>query len=407
MTHEPCTTCNIRLKDGRCVSFDELLAMGQIGIVELASASLLDDTPHEVLADLMAIPQTIGDDTQDVLVGAYNLAQNAHLLRYPAPSVLTDAPAIVVGSGPSLADWIPKLRETYGSYLIVASASAVRPLVDAGITPHLVAPKERTRYPKWCFDGCPSEAIYAGLHVVPDITALFPQRLCVGDATPLSMWFGSYLHVAPGPTSGTHALSIALMTTSGPIALIGMDNCGGHYAGYQGVEQRNSETVMCHDGVQRESKWLYRIARANMSRKHENRVIQLSPTAAVTDGIPLGALPSPKPFTLPKILPSPSEKYDDFMAVLRTLPKDFDTVWGMTQSATTLDDTDMGRLVSGNYLLFQSMFAPTVAQLSMERRLGMSDADVMQWYREATRNILDMSADTMYQMATCGGYYER
>ena len=407
MTHGQCTTSSIRLKDGRCVGFDDLLAMGQMGIVELASASLLDDTPYDLLADLMALPQTIGDDTQDVLLGAYNMAKNAHLLRSPPPTHLTDAPAVVVGSGPSLEEWLPVLKRTYGSYVIVASASAVRPLVDAGITPHFVAPKERTRYPSWCFDGCPDTAIYAGLHVVPDVADRFPQRLCVGDATPLSMWYGSYLHIAPGPTSGTHALSVALLVTSGPVALVGMDNCGGHYTGYQGVEQANTDYVDCYDGKRRESKWLYRVARANMARKHENRVIQLSTTAAIVDGIPLGALPSPKPFALPKILPQPSERYDDFIALLKRLPKDYDEVWGMTQAASTLDDTDMGRLVSGNYLLFQSMFAPTIAQLSMERRLGMSDADVMQWYREATRNILDMAVDTIHQMATCGGHYER
>lgn len=406
MTPKPCTVPSIRLKDGRCVGFDDILAMGQPGIVELASASLLDDASEELVADLISLPQTIGDDTQDVLLGAYNIAQNAHLLESPDPYSYTSAPALVVGSGPSLSPFLDTIKSTYGGYLIVASASAVRPLLDHGIVPHVVAPKERTRYPDWCFDGCPDTPLYAGLHVVPDLPKRFKHRLCVGDATTLSDWAGCHLPIAPGPTSGTHAVSVALMLTTGPVCLIGMDNCGGHYQGYQGIEQAVTDCVTCYDGQQRESKWIYRIARANLARKHEDRVIQLSSTAAVIDGVPLGELPKPGHVTVPTPPRSGRRRHVLFRSKLRQLVHDIDTVWGITQTARTVADTSIYRLNSPNMPLFQAMFAPTMAQLSMERRRGLSDDAVVQWYREATRNILDMANGTLHEMAMIGGLYD-
>jgi hypothetical protein len=406
MTPLLCKTPSLRLGDGREVDYNYILSQGHPGIVELAGAVLLPGASDEERANIASLPHTAGDDAQDVMLGAYNIAKNLSTFGYPAPYTFTDAPAIVVGSAPSLTKWLPKLRETYGNYLIVASASAVRPLVEAGIIPHIVAPKERTRYPEWCFDICPDTPLYAGLSVVPDLAERFPHRWCVGDASNVPLWAGCDLPIAPGPTSGTHAMSMALLATSGPVCLVGMDNCGGHYSGYQGTENASPETVLCHDGQMRSSKWLYRVARANMQRKHDDRCVQLCKSAAMIEGIPYGWMPRGKSFTMPKPTAIHAEKRDRLRWLLKQLPRDWDEFWGHTQAVSTIAGTQLPGLHTENKILFNALLTPLCIQLSMERRLGMSDANVIQWYREATRNMIEMLSSTIHSMATIGGHYE-
>ncbi len=52
--------------------------------------------------------------------------------------LLTGRPAIVVGAGPSLDDNLPALAEASRSAVLVAADTALRPLLAAGIAPHLV-----------------------------------------------------------------------------------------------------------------------------------------------------------------------------------------------------------------------------------------------------------------------------
>lgn len=406
MTQLLCKTPSIRLKDGREIDYDSLISMGLPGIVNLAGSSLLPTATSEDKANIAALPHTAGDDAQDVMLGAYNIACNAHYLDRPDLHAFTDAPAIVVGSGPSLTEYIPKLRETYGQYLIVASASAVRPLIEAGIEPHIIAPKERTRYPSWCFDICPTSVLYAGLIVVPDLPEKFTTGWCVGDSGDISRWAGCDMPIAPGPSSGTHALSVALMATTGRVFLIGMDNCGGHFAGYKGIEQRVDDSCLCYDGVTRESKWIYRVARVNMANKHQDRVTQLSLTAAIINGIDHGTLDGGKQFVIPSVSAYHQPRTSVFKSTLQRLPKDWDTLFGLTQTARNVVDTQLTKLDSPNLPLFHALLTPTVAQLSMERRLGMPDDDVMFWYREATLNIINTLTDTINEMATIGCHYE-
>lgn len=406
MTLLPCTVPSIQFRDGRQFSFNDLLALGQPGVVELASASIIPGTPPEVIADLAALPQTIGDDTLDVLVGAYNIAKNIQSLAYPCQYQITENPAIVVGSGASLMEQMPAIKEHYGTYLIVASASAVKPLLEAGVVPHVIAPKERTFYPDWCFKDCPDNVIYAGLNVVPGLAHRFPSQFCVGDGANLAIWSDTHRPYAPGPTSGTHAMGMALALTSGPVFLVGMDNCGRHYSGYTVRERTMEDVTLCYDGEHRESHWLYRVARANMARKHEGRCFQLSSTAAVIDGIPLyDWITVRQKLVIPQISMTETARHAAMKDKLRRLPQDLDTFFGITQTCSTIHGTHLGKMDSPNKTLFLAMMAPTIAQLSMERRLGMSDADVLQWYREATLNIITMVDGTFNEMRVMGGLY--
>lgn len=405
MTQLLCKTPSVRFKDGREVDYNYIVNMGLPGIVELAGSSLLPGVSEEEKQNLLALPHTAGDDAQDVMLGAYNVAKNIELLKSNNLSTITDVPAIVIGSGPSLTEYLPKIKEEYGKYLLVASASAVRPLIEAGIEPHVIAPKERTRYPLWCFDICPDTALYAGLLVVPDLHNKFKTGWCVGDSGQISQWADVSYPIAPGPSSGTHAMSVALSLTTGPIFLIGMDNCGGHFNGYKGIEQRVDDSAMCYDGITRESKWIYRVARTNMMYKHDNRTYQLSPEAAIVDGVPLGKLTGGRRFNACFTPFTNQKRYDRMKHVLKRLPEDWDSLYGFTQTVTSIEDTRLSRLNSPNSLLFHAILAPTVVQLSMERRLGMSDKDVIQWYKEATHNIIETLTDTINEMTTIGGHY--
>lgn len=404
-THTP--TASVRLADGREATVDDILTMGHPGMVALAGASVIEGAAKQDVADLCALPLTMGDDAMDVALGAYNIAMNADLLDYPDPVAFTDAPAAVIGSGPSLDEAIPQLLETYGRVLLVAAPSACPVLLKHGIIPHVVAPKERVRQPDFCFEGVPGDRVcYGGLTVCPDLHERFTRKWCVGSGDPLTTWALHGRNVAVGPTSGTAAATLALELTTGPVYLVGMDNAGGHYAGYPLDEPAGSDTVLCHDGVERPSQWVYRIARANLQRKAAGRMVQTSPTAAVIPGVPLGFIIPGRIISLPSLPRARRRRKMAFQSILQALPYDWDELFGVTQTASTPADTQLLRIPERNRGLFLAMMSPMLAQLSMERRMGMSDADVMQWYREATRNMIDMLTPTITAMAHAAGIYD-
>jgi hypothetical protein len=395
---------SVRLADGQMVGIDDILSLGQPGIVALAGATVAVDASAEDLADIAALPNTIGDDTVDVLAGAYNIASNRDLLCYPNPWCFTDRPAIVVGSGPSLPDHLETVRRHARTHLIVAAVSAVRPLIDAGIWPHVVAPKERIVHPDWCVQGCPSSVLYAGLSLVPRLHALFDNRLAVGDGSNLAIWSGTYCPYAPGPLSGTHAIGMALALTSGPVYLVGMDSCGGHCTGYQGSDTPASDMALCYDGQYRPSSWIYRIGRANIARKHAGRCVQVAACAAVIPGVPLGVVTETytEPLSIPLQRPTLWRRRQRLCANLRALSQDLERFAARAASTACIADTHLSWMDSENKVLFEALLAPTVAQLSMERRCGMRDVDVVEWYREATANIVSMIRPTIDQMVSMG-----
>jgi hypothetical protein len=396
---------SVKLKNGALASIDDIIAMGQMGVVELAGAEVLPGVTDDDIADIAALPLTIGDDAQDVMVGAFNIAKNKELLEYQDLEQFTDCPAIVVGSGPSLDTMIDKIKATYGQFIIIAAASATRKLLDHGITPHVIAPKERIKYPDWCFDGLPRSVAYAGLQVVPEHHLASDHKWCVGDAGPLSSWAGTYRHRAIGPTSGTHAITVAMDLTSGPIYLIGMDNCATHHAGFMGKDVKFDETVKCYDGEMRDSQWIYRIARANISH-NSGRLIQLSPTAAVIQGVNLSTLGSGGKVNMPIIRKDRKHRYTEFTKLMRSLPDDWNMLWGITQSASKIADTRLEKIETNNRILFHMMLSPSVAQLSMERRLGASDDYVIRWYRDIARNMIDMLTGTITEMSNVASDYD-
>lgn len=398
----------VRLEDGTELSADGVIYTGQDGFVKLSSADVLPGASADDVHTICAMPDTIGDDHVDVLMGAFNMAKNNELLDWPLPFTITDAPAIVIGSGPSLEDHIDDLIALRHSCLLICSHSAAKRLCDAGIMPHVICPKERTTPYDWQCSGLDSTVIYAGLTLVPEKHGKYRSKFRCGDDGLLSAWGYCCRNRATGPSSGTFALSVAIDITTGPIYMVGMDNCGGHYTGYTVREIDQCETVMCHDGIMRGSHWLFRVCRANISAQQTasgDRIRQTSNKAAVIPNVPLE--PLPLYYTKLELLPINSVRSprQSFLEHLARLPEDWERLYAKSQVVSQIGDTHWEKLVDGhNSLLVGATLAPLYAQLSIQRRMGMSDADVLGWFREAMRNIIDIFGGTINKMGAIGLY---
>lgn len=141
-------------------------------------------------------------------------------------------PAIVVGAGPSLDAVLPALREAQASALIIAVDTALRPLLSAGIEPHLVVavdPGEANVRHLWDLPACPNTHLVAEASVDPVALGSFRGRtflLSVSDHQPwpwlrthgqprgrLRVW-GSVL---------TCAFDLALRMGGDPVVFAGAD----------------------------------------------------------------------------------------------------------------------------------------------------------------------------------------
>lgn len=400
----------VKLRDGRTFSTEDILRTGAEGLIHMAEAAVLATARPEDVQELAGAIVTIGDDHADVLQGALNMARNHDLLKWPAIRCITQAPAIVVGSAPSLDDHIEAIRALSTSCLIVSAHSAAARLTRAGIVPHVVAPKERTKPYPWCLDGVPRSTIYAGMALVPDEHERFDQKVCVGDSTILARWAGIPCMPLAGPSSGTFATAVALRLTEGPVYLVGMDGCGGHYQGYSVQEWGTERFVDCYDGRQRGTNWLHDLARTatRAAQIESKRLHQVCPSAARVTGIELAPLPLIGPsLSLPTLVQTNegADRHAAFMSCLCDLPADWQQVWVRAHVANTIADTQLERLIQGpNQPFFEALLAPLYAQLSMERRFGMADDDVVGWFREAMANMLDGLAPVAHQMRAIGEY---
>lgn len=166
-----------------------------------------------------------------------NTLRNArHLVRGPNPAALAggfdDVPAVVVGAGPSLTGLAPRLRELAGRALVIAVDTSWRPLVAAGVHPHLVVAvdpsAENGRHLQdvhgatetWILAEAsvdpPSLALLAGRVAAFRVAAHQPWPWLIGqgfDTLTLRAW-GSVL---------TTAFDLALVCGCAPIVFIGAD----------------------------------------------------------------------------------------------------------------------------------------------------------------------------------------
>lgn len=203
-----------------------------------------------------------GDDVLDVALGLDNIVKNIWLFecqQLPVGAYAGDA--ICVGSGPSLDLYLGDIKRNAPWCLIVAAHSAVPKLLANGIVPDVICPKERDPDIGLIPKNLPNRVIYAGLPVVPSAPDLCSHSWLVGTNDPMMVWLG-YGREAIGtpPTSGTLAASVAACLATGTVHLVGHDLVFGHYHGYPGIEESPNGTIMCGDGVARQSTYIYRQA---------------------------------------------------------------------------------------------------------------------------------------------------
>jgi hypothetical protein len=249
---------------------------------------------------------TFGDDILDTVIGIDVIKSNAWLLSAdPLPVGIYHGDSISVGSGPSLDQYIPFLREAQDKVLIVASHSAIPRLISCGITPHVIVPKERLPDPDKIPLPLPSSVVYAGLPLVPHAPDMCSRHYLVGDVGKVSRWLGiSREDIPVSTTSGTLSAWVAARMATGTCWLVGHDLAQGHYAGFAFAEEKQCGSVMCADGVERASNRVYRQALNELEGMATMcRIVQCAPGGAVIKGAeskPLSPVLGDKPCLQPR-----------------------------------------------------------------------------------------------------------
>ncbi len=139
--------------------------------------------------------------------------------------------ALVVAAGPTLNDSLDVIRELAPRSLVIAVGTALRPLLAAGIRPHIVVHLDSDPITIQQFQGIDTEGIYlvSAVSVFPPIVKQFTGRIFSFSETLNS--FGCWLQdigacIGPLSIGGTVSLSaidLAILLECSPIVTFGLD----------------------------------------------------------------------------------------------------------------------------------------------------------------------------------------
>ena len=201
--------------------------------INLCEGQYYKKTMDALRLSIQHLMQGLGNDPYDSLLGIeHTLANIKPMLENPGirsfKNLIKDKSAIVVGAGPSLNKNIHLLREASGKALLVCVDAALKPLLKAGIRPHIVTTMERT---EGTID------FYANLSGLEDIffvfcTVIHPNiykvykgpKIIANRYQEISDW----LSINPGsltgsPVVGNLAFNIAEYLGCNPIIMTGQD----------------------------------------------------------------------------------------------------------------------------------------------------------------------------------------
>lgn len=189
---------------------------------------------HQMLKSVLThVFGHIGNDPYDSLLGLSNTLSNLlPIIEDPGIVAFKDRfkkrPAIVIGAGPSLNKNINLLKEARHKALLVAVDAAMKPLLEAGIKPHIVTNIERTKGQDIFFRnlGPQEDTFFVFSAVVPSETyQAFKGPKIIGHRyLDLMNWLGIPKGaLSGGPLVGNFAFSIARYLGCGPIVLVGQD----------------------------------------------------------------------------------------------------------------------------------------------------------------------------------------
>jgi len=177
--------------------------------------------------------QGLGNEPYDFLLGIeHTLANVKPMLENPGvrsfKNLFKEKPAIVVGAGPSLNKNIHLLKEASRKALIVCVDAALKPLLKAGIRPHIVTTMERN---------AGTIDFYANLSGLDDIIFVFSSvihpntytvykgpKIMANKYQEVSDWLSLNPGVlGGGPVVGNLAFNIAEYLGCSPIIMVGQD----------------------------------------------------------------------------------------------------------------------------------------------------------------------------------------
>ena len=330
---------------------------------------------------------TFGDDILDTVIGIDVTKRNAWLLNAdPLPVGIYQGDSISVGSGPSLDQYIPFLREAQDRLLIVAAHSAIQRLIACGITPHVICPKERLPDPDKIPLPLPPSVVYAGLPLVPDAPEMCSRHYLVGDVGKVSRWLGvSREDIPVSTTSGTLSAWVASRLATGTCWLVGHDLTQGHYAGFAFAEEKQCGVVMCADGVERPSNRVYRQALHELGDLAERHpIVQCAPGGAIIAGAPCRPL-APVLGGKPCLQPRPVDRTATIRHRIGFLPQIIHTAVERAEKATdangltvgalfTPDDAQLGQVLLQTVYLSVSILRRTLPLTDVQAFIMLQDA---------------------------------
>lgn len=141
-------------------------------------------------------------------------------------------PAVLIAAGPSLDAALPSLRALQDRALLIAVDTALRPLLTAGIEPHLVVavdPAEENARHLTDLPACPGTMLVAEGSVDPHAVQAFAGRTFLFNVSDHEPWpwvragGGSVGRLRAWGSVLTTAFDLALMLEAEPVAFVGAD----------------------------------------------------------------------------------------------------------------------------------------------------------------------------------------
>lgn len=224
---------NYAVKDPSVLEYVRSLKVVIMPTVQRAEGRYYGDAYRSFKAALTHVFHDVGNDPYDALLGVrHTLANILPLIQDPGIAAFTGCfrgkPGIVIGAGPSLNKNIHLLREAGDKAVLIAVDAALKPLLNAGIRPHLVTNIERTPGQDAFFLQLErqEETFFVFSPVVPPETyaAFRGPKIIAHRYEELMDWLdipkGS---LTGGPLVGNFAFDIAQYLGCSPIIMVGQD----------------------------------------------------------------------------------------------------------------------------------------------------------------------------------------
>lgn len=201
--------------------------------MHLSENEYYGDAYQAVKNALIHIFEHIGNDPYDSLIGlSQTLSNIVPVIQDPGIIAFKDTfrgkPGIVIGAGPSLNKNIKLLREAQHKAVLIAVDAALKPLLEAGITPHIVTNIERTKGQDVFFSnmGKLDDTFFVFSPVVPPETysAFKGPKIIAHRYEEFMNWLGIPKGaLSGGPLVGNFAFDIAQYMGCDPVILVGQD----------------------------------------------------------------------------------------------------------------------------------------------------------------------------------------